>query len=54
VPVRAIRTDATSITIDLGASRLAALGFATELRRLTERWYRDKVGASLWGEGEEP
>lgn len=50
VPVRAIRTDAQCITIDLSAPKLVALGFAVELRRVTDRWFRNKTGQSLWGE----
>ncbi len=45
--------DAIMLTID--ESRLAAIGFAAELRRLTNRWHatRDpklKQPTSLWGE----
>lgn len=50
VAVRAIRTDGQSITIELTAPKLVALGFAVELRRVTDRWFRDKMGRSLWGE----
>lgn len=50
VAVRAIRTDAQSITIELAAPKLVALGFAVELRRVTDRWFRNKTGRTLWGE----
>lgn len=50
VEVRAIRTDGQSITIDLVAQKLVALGFAVELRRVTDRWHRNKAGRTLWGE----
>ena len=43
-----------SITVELGCDRLAALGFAAELRRLTTSWYTRKFGAgTLWGEPHE-
>jgi len=46
-----LRTTADAITATLVCSRLAAIGFAAELRRITERWYRQHTGAStLWGE----
>lgn len=47
--IRAIRTDSRSITIDLAADRLAALGFTAELRRLTEAWHKGRTGRTLWG-----
>ncbi|MBL8746940.1 MAG: hypothetical protein JNK58_11360 [Phycisphaerae bacterium] len=50
VAVHAIRSDGQAITIDLDAPKLVALGFAAELRRVTDRWYRNKTGRSLWGE----
>lgn len=50
-----LRTDEESITATLACSRLAAIGFASELRRLTERWYRQHTGANtLWGGLGEP
>lgn len=54
-----LRTAEDSITATLACSRLAAIGFASELRRLTERWYRQHTGANTlwgagWGEGETP
>lgn len=50
VGLDAVRADTRSITLDLRVSRLAALGFAAELRRLTDTWFRRKTGRSLWGE----
>lgn len=38
------------ITVTLGAGRMAAWGFAAELRRLTSNWYAHKHGGTLWGE----
>lgn len=51
--VRVIQVDATesSITTTLVGSRIVGIGFAAELRRLTERWHSAKHGgATLWGE----
>jgi hypothetical protein len=38
------------VTAELGAGRVAAVGFAAELRRVTEAWYRGKHHKTLWGE----
>lgn len=54
VEIRAINTDSQSITVSLIASRLVALGFAVELRRVTDLWFRKKTGRSLWGEPRVP
>jgi hypothetical protein len=44
-----------SITAELAANRLVALGFAAELRRVTGAWFAHKnAGQSLWGEPLEP
>ena len=49
--VLAIRSEDDRIHVTLPVGRLAAIGFAAELRRLTTRWYTQKVGApTLWGE----
>jgi hypothetical protein len=46
-----LSTDARSITMTLEAERIAAVGFAAELRRLTTAWYAQKFGrATLWGD----
>lgn len=46
---------AESVTATLGAGRLAAVGFAAELRRLTTAWHRARTGAGhLWGEPPPP
>jgi len=45
-----LSTEPASITITLEARRIEALGFAAELRRLTNNWYTQKFGAdNLWG-----
>lgn len=50
-----VQADDASVTLDLAVGRLAALGFAAELRRLTGNWFAQKhEGASLWGEAHEP
>ena len=44
-----------SISVELGVHRLAALGFAAELRRLTTNWHAHKSeGERLWGDPIEP
>jgi len=51
VTLAAVRTAPDAITVEIGASRLAALGFAAELRRLTNAWHFKKFGPpALWGE----
>jgi len=51
VEVIDVHADDSSITVELAADRLVALGFAAELRRLTTNWYRHKFGVdTLWGE----
>lgn len=51
VTLNSVRTSPDAITVELGASRLAALGFAAELRRLTNAWHLKKFGPpALWGE----
>lgn len=54
VTVMDIRTDSDRITVTLNTGRIESIGFAAELRRLTNRWYAKKYHeASLWGESEE-
>ncbi len=51
VRLLALEHDRNSITVELNVSRLAAVGFAAELRRLTNAWHEHKYdGRSLWGE----
>ncbi len=38
------------VIVALEADRIAAIGFAAELRRVTDAWHRKKFGVSLWGE----
>ncbi|MBL0927678.1 MAG: hypothetical protein IBJ11_08500 [Phycisphaerales bacterium] len=51
VTIWALEAGPDSITVTLEANRLAAIGFAAELRRLTTNWYRAKFREDhLWGE----
>jgi hypothetical protein len=51
VEVAALHTGPDRITVTLPVGRIAAIGFAAELRRLTTRWYTQKFGVeTLWGE----
>ena len=53
VALHAVRTDETSVTVTLGAHRLAAMGFLTELRNATNRWYEARnPGDLLWPTGQ--
>ena len=50
VRILGIDTGPDHVTAEIGAGRVAAIGFAAELRRVTEAWYRGKHGAqTLWG-----
>lgn len=51
VTLTALRADDDRITVELAGTRLMALGFAAELRRLTNNWYAKKFNEpTLWGE----
>lgn len=55
--VRLVSIEATDnqVSVELVTSEIGAVGFAAELRRLTEAWYMGKHdGATLWGRVEEP
>jgi hypothetical protein len=50
VELVSIDADGSSVTVTLGADRIAGLGFLAELRRLTNAWYEGKHhGGPLWG-----
>ncbi len=50
VSLETIRVEPSGVVAALEAPRLAGIGFAAELRRLTERWYHDRTGGgTLWG-----
>ncbi len=50
VELLVVETAPDRVRVALACPRIAAVGFAAELRRTTEAWYRGKHGASLWGE----
>ena len=50
VPVIKIETEPDALRATLACEKVAAIGFAAELRRLTEQWYRSKYDITLWGE----
>lgn len=50
VPLLACDAADDALTVRLEASRLAAIGFAAELRRLTDAWSERKRGERIWGE----
>lgn len=50
VEVVHLAADPTGVVATLVGDDLVAVGFAAELRRVTEQWYRARTGASLWGD----
>lgn len=51
IPVSDIQTTGDSVSLTLQGDRLAGIGFAAELRKLTTRWYEGKFGVGhLWGD----
>lgn len=51
VALIALETTPSSVRLTVGAGRLAAIGFAAELRRITTAWRRHKTGQEhLWGD----
>jgi len=54
VAILRLSTDDDRITATLDLPRLAAIGFAAELRRITTNWYREHSGIDhLWGRDSE-
>lgn len=50
IAILSIHTTEIQITVSLTADRVAAIGFAAELRRLTNMWYEAKFrDGPLWG-----
>jgi len=50
VPILSLSIHLARITVVLEADRVAAIGFAAELRRLTNNWYASKFrDGPLWG-----
>jgi len=54
VTIVTVQIEPDSITTTLRAPTIVAIGFAAELRRLTEAWYARKHGSSLWGDQRTP
>lgn len=53
VRIAAIEADDGSVTASIRAGRIEAMGFAAELRRVTDSWYAAKYGEeTLWGKVE--
>jgi len=50
VDLVAVDADPDRVTLILRTDRIVALGFAAELRRGTDAWYRGRFGTSLWGD----
>lgn len=48
VEILEIRTGPGGVRAVVATGRIAAMGFAAELRRLTNRWHADKLGGELW------
>ena len=53
VAIESVRCADASVEVSLGADRLGAIGFAAELRRVTNAWHEKKYGATLWGQDPE-
>ncbi|MCC6286107.1 MAG: HAD-IIIA family hydrolase [Phycisphaerales bacterium] len=49
-----LRATETMVEARLAGSRVAALGFAAELRRHTNRWHEARYGAPLWPDEARP
>ncbi len=50
VALTAIKLSPTDITVTLECDRIAGVGFAAELRRVTNTWYEEKYrDGPLWG-----
>jgi len=50
VELVAVDADPDRVTLLLRTDRIVALGFAAELRRGTDAWYRGRHNATLWGD----
>ncbi|MEM7227309.1 MAG: hypothetical protein AAF432_00695 [Planctomycetota bacterium] len=51
IDVLSVNSSTNHITVHLRTGRIESLGFAAELRRLTNSWYEEKYGIeSLWGD----
>jgi len=50
LPIDQVSADEEQITVRIAGPPIVAVGFAAELRRITERWYRGRYGGILWGD----
>lgn len=53
VTIGRVQTTDDSVQVSLDADRIGAIGFAAELRRVTNAWHARKFGVTLWGEDPE-
>jgi len=53
VTIDRVENDDASVTVTLATDRIGAIGFAAELRRVTNAWHARKFGVTLWGEAPE-
>lgn len=54
VPILHVGTDDQSVQVTLGCGQVESVGFAAELRRLTNSWYTSKFNLGpLWGAGDD-
>ncbi|MCA9310823.1 MAG: hypothetical protein KDA21_06430, partial [Phycisphaerales bacterium] len=49
IPILHLQAGEDALTVTLQTSRIGAVGFAAELRRITNAWYTRHHDASLWG-----
>ena len=49
VELTGLRVDGASLTAELAGPPIVGVGFAAELRRHTDAWYRRHHGMGLWG-----
>lgn len=50
VPLVGVEASEDAIVATLDAPQVVAIGFAAELRRLTDAWHEERYGSPLWGE----
>ena len=48
-----VTVEPDAVVVSLATDKIAAMGFAAELRRLTEAWHIKKFGETLWGQVDE-
>lgn len=52
VELRSVEHTGDSITLVVAGPEIVAVGFAAELRRVTEHWHAGRGDGSLWGEAD--